>query len=220
MIALVRYTAAVMFHSQRYLPPALVFIACMALFANDAGAQPVVPIFAPMTAVALVCSAWSTAALIAVEDPVQRAITAVNTGRSWALLVAVVVVVLLTSAVLAGLVVVLPGVLGNDRVTALDLATGAVALVAASCLGTAIGMVTSRLVIRRPGWSLLAALLLLVVVLLTRGLPPINPLVLLLARTESATAGVLATTAWSAVVAVVVLLLCAVVTQVVATRRD
>ncbi|WP_156755228.1 hypothetical protein [Actinokineospora pegani] len=218
MIALVRYTASIMFHSQRYLPSALVFVACMGVFANGAGDQPVVPIFAPMTGAALVCSAWLAVTLINLEDPVQRSISAVNSGRS--LLVAVVVVVLLASMALAALVVALPAVLGNDRVTTLDLLTGAVALVAASCLGTAIGLITSRLVVRRPGHSLLSTLLLLVVVLLTRGLPPINPLILRLARTESAGGEVLADTALDAGVAVVVLVLCAVLTRAVSARRE
>ena len=90
-MALFRYTMAIMLHSQRYVPPALLFVVCTGIFANGAATQPVVPLFAAMTGVVFACSAWLTVSLVNVEDPVQRAITAVNVGI---LPVAVAVIVL------------------------------------------------------------------------------------------------------------------------------
>lgn len=188
MIALARYTLAVMVHSQRYLPPVLLFVVCLGTFAHDVGVEPVLPIFATMTAVAFVCAAWLTIALVTAEDPVQRAITSVNAGRSWPQLVAVVLVVLATFVALIVVLLALPLILGNRGVGPADLLAGALALLTAAGFGTAVGLPTSRLVIRRRGYALLATLLLLLVFLLVRGLPPVNTLVTLLSE-EGGVAG-------------------------------
>lgn len=180
MIPLVRYTVAVMVHSQRFLPPVLLFLICIGTFGHDAGTEPVIPIFAPMTAVAFVCAAWLTVGLATAQDPVQRAITAVATGRSWPQLVAVVLVVLATFAVLIVVLLALPVVLGNRGTGAMELLVGALALLTGAGFGAAVGLPTSRLVIRRAGYALLATLVLLMVFLLIRGLPPVNTLVMLL----------------------------------------
>jgi hypothetical protein len=176
----VRYTVAVMVHSQRFLPPVLLFLICIGTFAHDAGTEPVIPIFAPMTAVAFVCAAWLTVGLATAQDPVQRAITSVNTGRSWPQLVAVVLVVLATFVVLIVVLLALPIVLGNRGAGVMELFVGALALLTGAGFGAAVGLPTSRLVIRRAGYALLATLALLMVFLLIRGLPPVNSLVILL----------------------------------------
>jgi hypothetical protein len=186
MMALVRYTVAVMLHSQRFLPPVLLFLICVGTFAQDAGVEPVVPIFAPMSGVAFVCAAWLTIALVTAEDPVQRAITVVNAGRSLPLLVAVVVVVLATFAVLIAALLALPLLLGNQRLQAVELVVGGLALLTGASFGVAVGLPTSRLVIRHRGYALLATLIALLVFLLVRGLPPVNAVIVLLTEEGSA----------------------------------
>ncbi|MGH3759262.1 hypothetical protein [Actinophytocola sp.] len=220
MIALVRYTVAVMLHSQRYLPPALLFVICIGTFAHDVGVEPVLPVFAPMTAVAFVCAAWLAVALVAAEEPVQRSITAVNAGRSWPQLVAVALVVLATSAVLIVLLLALPVILGNRGVGALDLVVGAVALVTGACFGVAVGLPTSRLVIRRPAYALLAMLVLLMVFLLVRGLPPVNTLVMLLSEEGTEPAKMLLPELAYLAIAVAVLAGSVAGTHAIASRRD
>ncbi len=220
MTALVRYTVAVMLHSQRYLPPVLLFVICIGTFAHDAGVEPVLPIFAPMTAVAFVCAAWLTAAVASAEDPVQRSITAVNSGRSWQQLVAVVLVVLATFVVLVGVLLALPVVLGNRGLEAVEEVAGAVALLTGVCFGTAVGLPTSRLVIRRQGYALLATLVLLMVFLLVRGLPPVNTLVTLLTREGTAAADMLLPAAAHLALAVALLAGSVALTQLAVTRRD
>jgi hypothetical protein len=186
VIPLVRYTVAVMVHSQRFLPPVLLFVICIGTFGHDAGTEPVIPIFAPMTAVAFVCAAWLTVALATAEDPVQRAITAVNTGRRWPQLVALVLVVLATFLVLILVLLALPVILGNRGAGGVELLVGAVALLTAAGFGAAVGLPTSRLVISRTGYALVATLLLMMVFLLIRGLPPVNSLVVLLSEEGTA----------------------------------
>lgn len=191
MIPIVRYTVAVMVHSQRFLPPVLLFVIAIGTFAHDAGTEPVIQIFAPMTAVAFVSAAWMTVALATAEDPVQRSITAVNAGRAWSQLVAVVLVVLGTFAVLIVLLLALPVVVGNRDADAVKLLVGALAMLTGAGFGAAVGLPTSRLVIPRAGFALLATLALIVVFLLIRGLPPVNTLIILLSEEGTAPADML-----------------------------
>jgi hypothetical protein len=220
VIALVRYTVAVMLHSQRYLPPVLLFVICIGTFGHDAGIEPVIPIFAPMTAVAFVCAAWLAVVLVSAEDPVQRSITAVNAGRSWPQLVAVVLVVLATFVVLIAVLLALPVILGNQGLGFLDLVVGAVALFTAACFGVAVGLPTSRLVIRRQGYALLATLVLLMLFLLFRGLPPVNTLVALLTEEGTGPADMLLPELAYLVLAVAVLAGSVAGTQTIVSRRD
>ena len=220
MIPLVRYTVAVMVHSQRFLPPVLLFVICIGTFGHDAGTEPVIPIFAPMTAVAFVCAAWLTVALATAEDPVQRAITAVNAGRSWPQLVAVALVVLATFVVLILVLLALPIVLGNRDAGVVELLVGAVALLTGAGFGVAVGLPTSRLVIRRTGYALLATLLLLMVFLLIRGLPPVNSLVVLLSEEGTAPADMLLPEFAYLLLTVAVLAGSVAATHTVVTRRD
>lgn len=220
MIALIRYTTAIMLHSQRYLAPTLLFAITTSILATGANPGPVVPLFAPMTAIAFVCAAWLTVTLINLEHPVQRVITIVNTGRSRALLIAVIWVVLATSAILDILGLALLLLVAYDRPTPLDLLTGAEAMLTGACFGIAIGMMTSKLVIRRPGHSLLAALSLALIFVAVPGIPPVHPLIRLLANTRNVTPSMLIPTTVYGAVAIVVLVAATAVTQFIASRRD
>ena len=71
MIALIRYTSATMLHSQRYLAPALLFLAAVGVSSsNDSG--PLSPIYGLCAGALFVCATWFTIALISVEDPAHR----------------------------------------------------------------------------------------------------------------------------------------------------
>lgn len=220
MVALFRYTLAILLHSQRYLPPVLLYFVVAAAFVHGDPNQPALPIFGVLAAATVVLAAWLTVVLIAAEDPVQRAITVVNAGRSWRVLVAAVSVVLAWCAVLSAVVLAVPVVFGFRGITGLDVLAGAEGLLTGACAGTAIGLVTSRLVIRRPGYGLLATLLLLPLFVLVHGIPPVNPVVTLLIHTTSATAGVIGRTTGYAAVGAVLLVAGGAVAHVVAGRRD
>jgi hypothetical protein len=219
LIAVFRYTLAITLHSQRYLPPVGLFVLTMSLFVASVSTGPVVPVFAPMTVVLLVCSAWLTVAVVNVEDPVQRTITVVNAGRPATVLLAAVLVVLLGCLLLTAVVLGVPTLFGRHHVTPADLLVGVESQLTGSCLGVATGLVTSRLVIRRSGHALLVALALLLVFLLGKGIPPINPLVRLLASARPATE-LLAPAALDTGIAVVTVVAALIVTHTVAVRRD
>ena len=220
MTALFRYTAAILFHSQRYVAPVLVFLLGAGAFVHGDANQPAVPVFGAMTGVEFAFAGWLTVALVNVEDPVQRMITSVNTGRSRSILVATVLVVLACCVLLDALVLAVPVVFGFAGLTGLDLVAGGEALCTGACAGIAIGLLTSRLVIRRTGVALLVILVLFVLFLVVPWLPPVHPVIFLLAGNSSATSGLIASISAYTGVAVVMLAASVLATQAIAARRD
>ena len=220
MIALFRYTAAILFHSQRYVAPVLVFLLGAGAFVHGDPHQPAIPVFAAMAGVEFAFAIWLTVSLVNVEDPVQRTITAVNTGRSWSGLVAAALVVLACCLALDALVLAIPVVFGFPGLTGLDLVAGGEALLTGACAGTALGLLTSRLVIRRIGFALLAVLVLFVAFLVVPWLPPIHPVIVLLAGHRSATGGLIASASAYPAIAAAMLVASVWITQLVAARRD
>jgi hypothetical protein len=81
-------------------------------------------------------------------------------------------------------------------------------------------MITSRLVIRRVGFSLIVALILLGMFLLVRAVSPLNRMILLLANNDTASSGVILDVTVYTVSSVVVLAVCTSVTQLIASHRD
>lgn len=218
MTALVRYSLATVLHSQRYLAPVLLFLAALAVGTSN-GSGPIVPSYALCAAALFICSAWFTVTLLNLDDPISRAITVVNAGRSRSVLIAAVIAASLGSLLMAVVGLVFPLLTGDHQVSGTDLVVGAEAEVCCALTGIAVGLVCSRLVIRRPGYSLLAALALVMIMLLVRGLPPVNPMFRLMSGDTPPADLVGPITGYTAV-ALALLLACAAVTQYVATRHD
>ncbi|MFJ4616947.1 hypothetical protein [Streptomyces sp. NPDC088812] len=208
-----------MLHSQRYVPPLFLFVAAAFVFTGSSESVPVVAIYGPVAGVLFVTSTWLTVALVNAEEPVRRVIAVVHAGRSTPVLVATVLVALATSLLVAGLLLFLPTVLGDHAVTTEDILVGVLAQLTGASTGVAIGLVVSRLVMRRTGYSLVAALVLMSVLSFPRGLPPINRLIRLLSYSPDAP-DLLSSTAGCAAVAVALLIASACVTGAVADRRD
>lgn len=218
MIALFRYTFSVLLHSQRYLPPTLLFLALMAILtSSDTG--PILPLYAVSAGLVFVCSTWLTVSLINTEEPVSRAIVVVNSRDSRKVLAASVLVALAGSLFLTVIGLYYPLVSGKHTVTGLDLFLGAEAQLTCAFVGIGVGLLTSRLVIGRPGYSLVVALALVMALLLVKWIPPVHPLLSLLDGNRQP-AGLLAPVAGFAVVGILVLLASAAGTQYVALRRD
>jgi hypothetical protein len=178
VIALIRYQLAVLGHSQRYLPPLLVFIALLAMFySNNSG--PALPAFAFTAGTLLIVAGWLTIALIDVEDPVQRTVTRSHTGSMHRLLASVVLVVLLCSTALGVLSVVWAAISHQGRgYTVHDLAVGVLAHVLCASVGIAVALPCSGLVIRRIGYTVISAVALFGIVLLVKWIPLTYPLLL------------------------------------------
>jgi hypothetical protein len=218
MFALIRYTAATLLHSQRYLAPVLLFVGAVGVLAsNDAGPLP--PVYSSCAAMLFVAATWFTVALVSVEDPTHRAITIVSAGGTRRVLAATVAVAVLGCVAMSVFGLVLPLVFGDHPLSAVDLVVGTEAQLTAAVVGIAIGLVSSRLVIRRQGYALVLALALVLPVLLTPGLGPVNSMLVLMGRVTAAVDLVLPLAGLLAV-GVAVLAVAGVGTHVISTRRD
>lgn len=218
MIALIRYSLASMLHAQRYLAPVLLFLAILAVLTiNDQGS--LAAVYVVCAGGLFVCSAWLTITLINMEDPVHRAVTIVNAGRSRTVLIATTCLALIVCLALTGVGMVFPLFSGRHVVTAAGLVVGLEAQLACVFVGVGVGLLCSRLVIGRPGYSLVVALILVMVLPLTPGLPPVNPMLKLMSNGRPAAELVTPVTGYLAI-SVVLLLVAGTVTQLVAARRD
>lgn len=218
MTALVRYTLTNVVLSQRYLPAVLVFLVVLVVF-TGADSGPLLPVYAVSAAAVFVCGTWLTVVTINAEDPTQRAVTVVNAGGSGRVLMASLWVAFAWCVFLGVIGLFYPLLTGHHRAVPAEFALGAVAELTGACTGMAVGLLCSRIVVRRAGVAVLAALAGIFAFLLVPGLPPVRSEFLLLAGGRAASA-VLAPAAGFAAVAVVLLVGSSVLTRFVARRKD
>lgn len=184
MIALIRYRLAELGHSQRYLPPVLLHIGLMAvLYSDDAG--PALPGYAVTAAALLVVSGWLTIALVDVEDVVQRTVTRAHTGSVHRMLSGTVLTVLCCAGGLAVLSTAWSQAASGFAHQATDLVIGLLAHVVCAAFGIAVALPCSGLVVRRTGYSVIAAAGLLTITLLAEWLPLAHPLLLALSASST-----------------------------------
>jgi hypothetical protein len=177
--ALFRYLVTSVLLSQRYLPPTLIFLASMAVgTTSDNG--PLQSSYAFCVLAMLVCTTWLTVSIVNHEDPTQHKITLVMIGSSLRVVAVTVAVVLTWCIPLLVVGLIYPIVTGKHVVTSGDLVIGAAAQLGAAMIGSAIGLLCSRLVIPRVGISMLTAAAAILAVLLIRWISPIRPLMKLL----------------------------------------
>jgi hypothetical protein len=199
VIALYRYLLLSVLLSQRYLPPTLIFLAAMAVgTTSDSG--PLESSYAFCVLAVLVCTTWLTVAIVNQVDPTQHKITLVTIGSSFRVLAITVAVVVTWSLPLVAIGLLYPIATGNHVVTAGALTTGAVAQLAATMIGTSIGVLCSRLVSPRIGIAMLTAAAALLAVLLIRWISPIRPLMTLLSDDRATAVPLTLLTALSAVI--------------------
>jgi hypothetical protein len=218
MTALIRYTAANLMHSQRYLPPLLLYFALMAILTSgDSG--PLIPLYAGCAAAVLAWAAWFTAMVVNLEDPISRAVLVVNARSAGKVLYAEVIVALGASVVMTAFGIGFPLVTGSHTVTPADLAIGAEGQLTCAFVGIAIGQICSRLVIRRTGLALLAAVVLVVFVIVQRWAVPVHPLLVLMEGSKP-TADIARSGAGYAAIGIALLIAVTLVTQYISVRRD
>lgn len=217
MTSLYRYLMNSVLLSQRYLPPMLIFFGALAVgTASDNG--PLQSSYAFGVLVMLVCSTWLTVAVVNHEDPTQRQITLVTVGNSLRVLAVTIAVVVTWCVPLLLFGLICPLVTGDHKVTTGDLLVGAVAQLASAMIGIAIGVLCSRLLIRRIGIAMLTAAA-LILLMLVRRISPVSALMKVLSDEKSAAANA-APTALLAVVCLAVLVAAVLVTRAVADRRE
>ncbi|MFI8459872.1 hypothetical protein [Kitasatospora sp. NPDC085464] len=173
MIALVRYLSTVLLLSQRYLAPLLLFVGLAAvLTSSDSGPLPAT--YSAVAGAMLLSSAWLTMALIGLEDPPHRAIVVVGAGSHLRVLLGSVATAATWCLLLTGAGLGLPLLFGTHTARPADLLLGTEAQLVCAFTGMAVGLLCSRLVFRRQGYALVAALALLLAALLGRGVSPVN----------------------------------------------
>lgn len=172
MTALLRYQAALLVRSQRWLPPVVLYAAFLAVGVQSG--QPVLDSLGYTAAALLPVAAWLVRICVTNEPPAARACVAAAAGPARAHL-ACLLAALLASAAL-GTVATLAVTLISDpaanghraHVPRFEAgAAGLLAVLSCALLGTAVGALTNWPLLRSPGRAvpamLLAALLSVVV---------------------------------------------------------
>ncbi|AGL14046.1 hypothetical protein [Actinoplanes sp. N902-109] len=215
MTATIRYYLAATIHGQRYLGPLLLFGCALAVFTiNDIG--PLTGSYVVSAGSLLLAMCWLTVTIANLEDPARRAITVVTAGGPGRALAAVALLALLAAGVLIGVGTVFPIVSGHHVVTGTAVVSGVLAQAVAAWVGIGVGLLCSRLVVPRPGYSLLLALAAVMAVPLVPGLPPVNPVLRLMSHDN---VSLLSLTGYLAI-AGVVLLAAVTATHLLSVRRD
>ncbi|MFD9000023.1 ABC transporter [Streptomyces sp. NPDC059582] len=172
MTALVRYQAALLLRSQRWLPPFVLYAVFLGIGVQ--GGQPVLDSLGWAAAALLPVGAWLVRICVGNEPPAARGVVAAAAGPARAHLACLLVAPACATAlgVAATVVVTLisdPASADHrTRVPPLPAAgAGLLAVLVCALLGTAVGALTAWPVLRSPGRAvpalLLAALLALVV---------------------------------------------------------
>ncbi len=158
MIPLIRYQAALLLRSHRWVPPTLLYAALLAVAASGGGGQPLSDGLEWSAAMAVPVVAWLTRSAVTAEPPAARACVSAAAGPRRAQLAALI------TALAAGVILTLAGsayvLVSCQRPRSLggtlsDLGTGLA--VAAVCLlvGAAVGAFFNPPLIRRPAYGIL-----------------------------------------------------------------
>ncbi|MEU6976705.1 MULTISPECIES: ABC transporter [unclassified Streptomyces] len=179
MTALLRYQAALLLRSQRWLAPFLLYAVFVGVGVN--AGEPVLGALGYTVAGLVPIGAWAVRICLGQEPPAARAVTAAAAGRTRAHLAAILTGTAATLFVGAVAVVTVTALSGHRGVS--PLAAGAEGLLAATvCVltGTAVGALTTRPLVASRGWSLTTLLLGSLLALVTTGSPAkaaVSPLV-------------------------------------------
>lgn len=177
MNALLRYQTALLCRSHRWLPPLLFHGGIMAIGLSG-GPQPLLDSLGYSAAVLVLTAAWLARICHTGEPPAARAVVAAAAGPVRAHLACLLTGLLASAALgVAGtlVVVAVADPHTSDHLTAVPRGQAAVAGTLAALvsvfLGTAVGALTNRPVLRRPGWSVVSTVGLALPVLLVAGSP-------------------------------------------------
>ncbi|MFB4421179.1 ATP-binding cassette domain-containing protein [Streptomyces sp. QL37] len=174
--AVIRYQAATLARSQRWLAPLLLYAAVLGI-GVQAG-QPLLDSLGFAAAALLPAAAWFTRLSVTQEPLAARTVTASAVGPSRAHRASLLTglgCALALGAAGTGIVLLVSAPVGTDHTVAVPLLPAALAgLLAAGCsalLGAAVGALCARPVLHRHGWSLAATVLGALLALVTQGSP-------------------------------------------------
>ncbi|MFD9909557.1 ABC transporter [Streptomyces sp. NPDC059063] len=174
--AVLRYQSALLLRSQRWLAPVILYAVFLAVGVQ--GGQPVLDSLAYAAAALLPVAAWLVRICVTNEPPAARDCTAAAVGPRRAHLAGLLTAFLASSvlgAAATAAVAVISDAASTDHQTAVPrgpaAAAGLLAMLVSALLGTAVGAVTSRPLLRSPGRAVPALLLAALLALVTTGSP-------------------------------------------------
>jgi len=172
MVALVRYLAADVARSQRWVAPLLVFVAGVAIFNMGAGSLRTT--YADTATVLLAVGIWLTVVVANSEDPVQAAVTAVTVGGDARLRLGKLLTAWIACGLLTAVALLWPLVAHSytGRATAGDVLSGAVGHLVVAAFAVAVGSFGMRAVLPRAGWTVLFAVAVALADVLVPHAPP------------------------------------------------
>ncbi|MEU2874351.1 ABC transporter [Streptomyces olivoreticuli] len=178
MTALLRYQAALLLRSHRWLPPLLLYGAFMAVGVQSG--QPVLDSFGYASAALLPVAAWLVRVCVTNEPAAARDCAAAAAGP-WRVHLAAVLTALVASTVLAVAATAVVAAISDPRSAdhQVDVplwpatAEGLVAAVACALLGTGVGALCNRPLLRSTAWAVPSTVLAAFLVLFV-GMSPAN----------------------------------------------
>lgn len=171
-----RYLGADLLRSQRFIIPVFVYLAVTAVLLGGDPGPPPTP-WAATTLVLYPVSAWLAITTVNAEDPVQRQVTVAAAGGWARVCVGILVTCLAGDGVLVAFSVLrplIPVATTPYHYPAALLLAGALAHVAGSTTGTAVGLLCTRPLINRLGWSLMSAVTIVLLTATAPWLPPVG----------------------------------------------
>ncbi|MDQ0598221.1 hypothetical protein QF037_002566 [Streptomyces canus] len=176
MTALLRYQAALLVRSQRWLPPFILYVAFLGIGVQSG--QPILDSLGYAAAALLPVAAWLVRICVSNEPPAARACVSAAVGPARAHLASLLVA--LATAAALGTVATLVVTLISDPVSADHQtpvprlpagAAGLIATLACALLGTAVGALTTWPLLRSPGRAVPTMLLAALLTMVTTGSP-------------------------------------------------
>ncbi|ROQ70462.1 hypothetical protein EDD93_4985 [Streptomyces sp. 840.1] len=177
MRALIRYQAALLLRSQRWLAPVLLYLAFLGIGVRPG--QPVLDSLGYASAGLLPVSAWLVRICAGQEPPAARNVVAAAVGGAprahlASLLAALGCAGLLGAAATSAVLLISDPADARHTVRVPLPAAGCAGLLAAACcvlLGAAAGALCTRPLLNRRGWSVAATVLAVLLALVTSGSP-------------------------------------------------
>ncbi|WP_329269654.1 ABC transporter [Streptomyces sp. NBC_01451] len=192
MTALLRYQAALLVRSQRWLPPFILYAVFLGVGVQ--GGQPVLDSLGYAAAAVLPVAAWLVRICAGNEPPAARAAVAAAVGPGRAhlacLLVALAAAVALGTTATVVVTLISDPASADHRIRVEPLPAGGAGLLAAlvcALLGTAVGALTTWPLLRSPGRAVPAMMLAALVAMVVTGSPARSAITSLVTGSRSGT---------------------------------
>lgn len=174
MIALLRYLLADAVRAQRWVAPAVTFLAAIAVI--DVGGGSALSCYGATSAALMAIALWLTIAIVSSEDPIQTAITVVIVGSPFRVQLAKLLTAYIGCLPLAFVGVLWPLVVGGHSFNAAGIAAGLAAHLVTALTGVGFGALLSRPVMRHTAWAVLIGIMVCIAELAIPDFPPARQL--------------------------------------------